>query len=377
MQYRKICGEDVSILGFGAMRLPILENDSRKIDVEKAEAMLDYALQHGINYIDTAYPYHGGESEKFVGNYLKKRGNRKEIFLATKLPAWLIKEEADFDKFFNEQLEKLQTDYLDFYLLHALGDKSWNNLKKLNVLEWCEKKKKEGKIKYIGFSFHDQFKVFKKIVEAWDKWDFCQIMYNYMDTRYQAGERGIRLAVKCGIDIIVMEPIRGGQLAKEPPAEIKKLWDKFPVWRSYADGSLQWIWHHKEIPLVLSGMTTIDQVKENIVSAENAEVGLFSEKELELFKKIRRTYLRRSPIRCTACKYCEPCPQGVAISSILGFYMMSEIYDDQKRASMFYNGFLKEENQADKCIKCGECEPKCPQKVPIIASLKKAHEMLG
>ncbi|MCF7794683.1 MAG: aldo/keto reductase [Candidatus Cloacimonetes bacterium] len=377
MQFRKMCGEDISILGFGAMRLPILEKDTKKIDVDQAEKMLDYALEKGVNYIDTAYPYHGGESEKFVGNYLKKRGNRKDIFLATKLPAWHIKEEADFDKYFNEQLEKLQTDYFDFYLLHALNDKSWKNIKKLKVLDWCEKKKKEGKIKYIGFSFHDEFKVFKKIVEAWDKWDFCQIMYNYMDTKFQAGEKGIKLAVKNGIDLIVMEPIRGGQLAKEPPAEIKKLWDKFPTKRSYADGALQWIWHHKEINLVLSGMTEMQHVKENIESAENARAGMFSGKEMELFKKIRRTYLKRSPIRCTSCKYCEPCPQGVGISSILGAYMMYHIYDDPDRPKMIYNYFIKEENRADKCIACGECEPKCPQKVPIIKSLKKAHELLA
>ena len=204
---------------------------------------------------------------------------------------------------------------MDFYLFHALNKKSFEKIKSLEFEKFVQKAKDEGKIRHIGFSFHDEFKVFKKIVEAWDKWDFCQIMYNYMDTRHQAGERGIRLAVKKGIDIIVMEPIRGGQLAKEPPAEIKKLWEKFPVKCSYADGALQWIWHHQEIPLVLSGMSTMQQVKENIKSAENAKVRLFSDKEMELFKKIRRTYLKRSPIRCTSCKYCEPCPQGVATVS--------------------------------------------------------------
>jgi len=377
MQYRKFCGEDISILGFGAMRLPVLDGETKKINVKRAEEMLDYSLDNGINYIDTAYPYHGGESEKFVGNYLKKRKNRKDVFLATKLPSWFIKEEADMDKYFNEQLKKLQTDHVDFYLLHALNDNSWKNLKKLKVLEWCEKKKAEGKIKYLGFSFHDKFKIFKKIIEAYDKWDFCQIMYNYMDTKYQAGDRGLRLAVKNNIDVIVMEPIRGGQLANVPPQEIKKLWDKFSVKRSYADGALQWIWHHKEIPLVLSGMSTMQHVKENIVSAENAKVGLFTEKEINLFKKIRRTYLKRSPIRCTACKYCEPCPHGVAISSCLAAYMTHHIYDDLRQPKIIYNNFIKEENRADKCIECGECEPKCPQKIPIIESLKKTHEILG
>jgi hypothetical protein len=377
MQYRKFCGKDVSILGFGAMRLPVLEKDSRKIDVVNAEEMLDYALAKGVNYIDTAYPYHGGESEKFVGNYLQKKQCRQDVFLATKLPSWLIKEQTDFDKYFFEQLEKLQTDYIDFYLLHALNDSSWEKLKNLKILEWCAEKKQEGKIRFIGFSFHDKFPVFKKIVNAYDKWDFCQIMYNYMDTRYQAGERGLRLAVKNKIDVIVMEPIRGGLLAKEPPAEIRKLWDNFSVKRSYADAALQWVWHHKDIPLVLSGMSNLQQVAENISSAENAKAGLFCEKEIQLFKKIRRAYLQRSPIRCTACKYCEPCPQSVAISSCLGFYMTSTIYDDAERQKMMYRNFIKEENRAEKCIGCGECEPKCPQKIPIIASLKKTHELLG
>lgn len=377
MQYRKFCGEDVSILGFGAMRLPVIDGDTKKIDVEKTEEMLDYAIEHGVNYIDTAYPYHGGESEKVVGNYLKKRGNRKDIFLATKLPSWFIKEEADFDKYFNEQLEKLQTGYIDFYLLHSLNDASWKKLKKLNVLKWCKQKKKEGKIKFIGFSFHDQFKAFNKIVEAYDKWDFCQIMYNYMDTKYQAGTKGLNLAVKNDIAVISMEPLRGGQLSKEPPAEIKKLWDKFPVKRSFADGALQWVWHHQEIPLILSGMTTLEHVKENIESANKAQVGQLSDKDIDLFKKIRKTYLKRSPIRCTACKYCEPCPQGVEISACLGAYMMSQIFDDLERPRMIYSYFIKEENRADKCIECGECESKCPQKIPIIKSLQETHKLLG
>jgi len=328
MQYRKLCGEDVSILGFGAMRFPILENDQKKIDVEKAEEMLDYALEKGINYYDTAQPYHGGESEKFLGDFITKRGIRKDIFLATKLPAWLVKEEADFDKQFNLQLEKLQTDYFDYYLLHALNAKTWHTIHDLRVLKWCEQKKAEGKIKHIGFSFHDSYQVFKEIIDAYNKWEFCQIQYNYMDTHYQAGERGLQYAVKNNIDVIVMEPLRGGQLAKEPPSEIEKLWQKFPVKRSYADGALQWLWNNKSIPILLSGMTTLQHVKENIDSAEKAKVGVLSEKEIKLFKDVRKAYIKRSPFLCTACKYCEPCPQGVAISSVLGIYMMNVMYDD-------------------------------------------------
>jgi len=377
MQYRMLCENRVSILGFGAMRLPIMNDDSKKIDTTNAHKMLDYALEHGINYIDTAYPYHGGESEKFIGKYLEKRNMRKDIYLTTKLPSWSIKEESDMDTYFHEQQQRLKTDYFDYYLIHSLNATSWENLKKLGILEWCENKKKEGSIHHIGFSFHDQYPVFKKIVNDYKNWECCLMMYNYMDTRYQAGTKGLRFALKNNIDIMVMEPIRGGQLAKEPPEEIKKLWNTFRVKRTYADGALQWVWNHKDISLVLSGMTTLQQIKENIESANNAKAGIFSEKELELFKKIRRTYLKRSPIRCTSCKYCEPCPQGVAISSCLGAYMMSKIYDDLERPKMIYNNFIKEENRADKCIDCGECEPKCPQNIPIIESLKEAHKLLS
>jgi len=377
MQYRTFGKLDwkPSALGFGAMRLPILDNDSGKIDEVLATQMIRTAIDAGVNYVDTAWPYHKGESESFVGRCLQD-GYRDKVKLATKMPCWLIEDESDFDKYLDLQLERLQTDHIDFYLLHALNKTRWPHVRDLGVREWAEKAIASGRIGHLGFSFHDELPAFKEIVDAHD-WTFCQIMYNYMDTKYQAGERGLRLAIKNNIDVISMEPLRGGQLSKEPPAEIKKLWDKFPVKRSYTDGALQWVWHHQEIPLILSGMTKMEHVKENIESANQAKVGLFSDKELDLFKKIRKAYFKRSPIRCTSCKYCEPCPHGVAISSCLGFYMMSEIYDDQSRAKVFYNNFIKAENQADRCIECGECEKKCPQKIPIMESLKKTHELLG
>ncbi len=232
-------------------------------------------------------------------------------------------------------------------------------------------------IKHVGFSFHDRYKVFKDIIDSYDTWEFCQIQYNYMDVKEQAGSKGLKLATKQGVDVIVMEPIRGGLLAKEPPKEIKEIWSKFKEKRSYADGALQWLWNQEEIPLVLSGMSSLEQVKENVESANNAKAGILSDKDLKLFKKIRKVYFGRSPIRCTSCKYCEPCPKGVAISSCLGAYMTSKIYDDLKHPKMIYNNFINEENRADKCIECGECESKCPQKVPIIKSLKEAHKLLS
>ncbi|MCF7858810.1 MAG: aldo/keto reductase [Candidatus Cloacimonetes bacterium] len=376
MKYRKLCDEKVSILGFGAMRLPTKGDKTSEINIKQTEIMFDHALANGINYIDTAYPYHGGESENVVGNYLTRRHIRDDIFLASKLPSWLIKEKKDFDKYFNEQLDKLKTDHIDFYLLHSLNENTWQKIKGLGVLDWCEKKQAEGKIKHLGFSFHDQYPIFKKIIDSYDKWGFCQIQFNYMDIDFQAGQKGLEYAHKKGLDIIVMEPIRGGQLAKEPPLEIKKIWNQFPIKRSYADGALQWIWNRKDVSIVLSGMSELRHVKENIESANRSKVGSLKAEESDLYLQIRKIFLKRAPINCTSCKYCEPCPQGVAISSCLNFYMMSEIYDDKKRASMFYH-FLKEEYRADKCIQCGECEPKCPQKIPIMRSLENTHKLLA
>ena len=378
MQYRQFgkTGVEVSILGFGAMRLPTVEKNPKKIDEEKVIEMIRYAIKNGINYFDTAYPYHGGESEKLLGNVLAD-GLREKIYLATKLPSWMLKEEADPEKYFQEQLERLQTDYFDFYLLHALNDKLWQKMKDLKVLEWCEKKIAQGKIKYLGFSFHGRYRVFKQIIDEYDKWDFCQIQYNYMDTHFQAGRRGLKYADKKGLAVICMEPLRGGQLTKDPPPEIENIWKKFPVLRSYADAGLLWLWNQSDISLVLSGMTTLDQVKENIKSANSAAIGILSEKELDIFKKIRREYLKRNPIGCTSCKYCEPCPNGVSIADVFEIYMMCKMYDDPVRAKMFYNIFLRDENRADKCNECGECEPKCPQKIEIIKWLEVAHKELS
>lgn len=374
MQYRKLCEEAVSILGFGAMRFPTLENEEKDINEIKASKMLDHAIENGLNYIDTAYPYHKEKSELFVGNYLKKRKLRDNVHLATKLPAWKIEKREDFDKYFNEQLQKLQTDKIDFYLLHALNKKHWQKIYDLGVLDWCEKMKEEGKVKHIGFSFHDSFSVFKKIVDAYDKWDFCQIQYNYMDLKFQAGQKGLDYAVEKDIDVIIMEPLRGGQLAKEPPQKIKKLWKQFPEDRSYADGALQWLWNLKKVPILLSGMSSMQQVKENISSANKAKIGTYSTNDLKLFKRIRKAYHKRVPFFCTSCKYCQPCPHGVDISSILGIYMMRVMYDDEKRGKLFYS-FIKEDNQADKCVECGECEPKCPQNIAIIKWLKESHKI--
>ncbi len=360
-----------SALGFGAMRLPIIDNDSSKIDEKEATLMIHYAIDHGVNYVDTAYPYHKGTGESFLGRALKD-GYRERIKLATKLPCWLVEKHDDFDRYLNEQLERLKTDHIDFYLLHALREETWRKMMDLSVFDWAETAVRDGRISYLGFSFHDSYELFKEIVDAYD-WTFCQIQYNYMDEEFQAGTQGLKYAASRGLGIIVMEPIRGGQLAC-PPDNIQKLWETAPKKRTPADWALQWVWNHPEVSLVLSGMSTLKQVKENIASADQSEY-ILTDEELTLIARVRDMYRELCPIPCTKCNYCMPCPNGVNIPDILEIYNELVMYSDEKGARRAYQ-FLKEEERADKCVQCGECEEKCPQSIEIREELSKAHSHL-
>jgi len=258
MQYRKFGNLDfhVSALGFGAMRLPTQE---KQVNENEARQMVYYAIDHGVNYVDTAYPYHGGQSEKFLGKILKG-GYREKVKVATKLPTWLTNEKAGFDKYFNEQLQRLQMEYVDFYLLHGLNAKSWAKVRDLGVLEWAEDQIKQGRVKYLGFSFHDKPPVFTEIIDAYD-WTFTQVQYNYMDIDTQPGTEGVKHAASKGIAVIAMEPILGGRLV-DPPEKIQALWDTAEKRRTPADWALQWLWNQSEISVVLSGMITMRQVEE-------------------------------------------------------------------------------------------------------------------
>ncbi|SNX53981.1 aldo/keto reductase [Thermoanaerobacterium sp. RBIITD] len=369
MQYRKFgrTGIEVSALGFGAMRLPIVGDDYSKIDENEAIKMIRFAIDNGVNYVDTAYAYHEGNSEILVGKALKD-GYREKTNLATKLPSWLIKEKADMDKYLNEQLKKLDTDHIDFYLLHALDKERWENYKKLDVFSWIDKVKKEGKIRYIGFSFHDEYDVFKGIIDDYDKWDFCQIQYNYMDINNQAGTKGLKYAASKGLGVVIMEPIRGGKLAGNPPDVIKELWDKSKVKRTPAEWALQWVWNHPEVSIVLSGMSTMEQVIQNIESASRSGANSFTEEELELVDQVRNTYKKLSPVACTACNYCMPCPNGVMIPRNFAIYNEACMYNNYKEALNNYNNL--KDGKASSCIECGQCETKCPQHLTIIDYLK-------
>lgn len=369
MQYRQFGKLNIAIsaLGFGLMRLPAIDNDNSKIDEAEAIRMIRYAIDNGVNYIDTAWPYHGGNSEIVAGKALKD-GYREKTFLATKLPTWLINEKEDMDKYLNEQLKKLQTDYIDFYLLHALDKSKWENMKKVDALSWAEKKKQEGKIRYIGFSFHDEYPVFQEIVDYYDKWDFCQIQYNYMDIDVQAGENGLKHAASKGLGVVIMEPIRGGRLAN-PPKAVQDIWDTAKVKRTPAEWALQWLWNQPEVSVVLSGMSTFEQLKENIESAKRSGINTLTKEELEIVSKVRNKYKELSPIACTGCNYCMPCPNGVNIPRNFELYNEAHMYNIYEANRKAYKDLG--DAKASSCIECGTCESVCPQHLTIIDYLKE------
>ncbi len=376
MQYRSFGRLEwkPSALGFGAMRLPIVGKDSASIDEELATRMIRSAIDAGVNYVDTAWPYHREQGEPLIGRCLQN-GYRDRVKLATKMPSWLIKEKADFDKYLAMQLERLQTDHVDFYLLHALNKTFWPNLRDLGVFEWAERAIADGRIGHLGFSFHDDLSVFQEIVDAYD-WTFCQIMYNYMDIEFQAGREGLQYAASKGIAVVVMEPLRGGSLTQRAPEQVAKLWDSATTHRSQADWALQWLWNQPEVSLVLSGMTAMEHVKENLASAGRSGVGILSEEELELVARVRDAYRELSPIPCTDCRYCQPCPSGVAIPNVFENYNSAIMYGAFAFYRVAYNQYMDAEQRADNCVECGECEAACPQQIEIINWLKKAHAFL-
>jgi predicted aldo/keto reductase-like oxidoreductase len=378
MKYRPFGKLDwqVSALGFGAMRLPVIDDDTTRINEPEAISMIRYAIDHGVNYVDTALPYHGGHSEEVVGRALKD-GYREKVKLATKILPRFVQTLADFDRILNGQLKRLQTDHLDFYLLHGLNKTPWPKIRDLGIFKWAEGCLKEGKFLHLGFSFHDDFEVFQEIIDAYDRWTFCQIQYNFMDTEYQAGTKGLQYAAEKGLAVVIMEPIRGGMLAKNPPESVLELWASSRWKRSPAEWALQWVWNHPEVSTVLSGMTTMEQVVENVAAADRSEFNILSEEELALVKEVQEEYRKRSPIPCTQCKYCLPCPNKVNIPGILGLYNDAAKYDDLNRARFLYTIRIQEDERADQCLDCKECEEKCPQGIPISEWIPKSNELLA
>ena len=378
MLYRRMNNveSDLSILGFGCMRLPIAKDGI--IDEKQATEMLRYAIDHGVNYVDTAYPYHKGESEPFVGRALQG-GYREKVYLATKLPSWLIKSHADMDRYLDEQLKRLQTDHIDFYLVHGLQKPFWENLRSLGVTDFLDDAIADGRIKYAGFSFHDELPLFKEIVDAYN-WTFCQIQYNFMDEQNQAGTEGLKYAADRGLGIVIMEPLRGGMLTKDIPS-INAIWEKAPVRGSPTEWALRWVWNHPEVTVVLSGMSSFGQVEQNIAYAENGLPNSLTQKELDLFTEAETEYKKRIKVPCTGCRYCMPCPSNVSIPECFEMYNQGCMFDAPEVAGINYSFlggmFGGSPGFASQCQECGECEEKCPQGIPIREQLKKVEAYFG
>ena len=338
--------------------------------------MLHYAIDHGVNYLDTAYPYHGGNSERFLSRALKG-GYRDKVKLATKLFPPLVETAEDFDKLLNEQLERLQTDHIEFYLLHGLRSHNrWPKVRDLGVFEWAEGAIADGRIGHLGFSFHDDYDLFKEIVDAYDKWTLCQIQYNYMDIENQAGTKGLRYAASKGLAVVIMEPLLGGRLVN-PPDQVQAIWDTAAKRRSTVDWPLQWLWNQPEVSVVLSGMSTMGQVKENVASADMSGFGTLTEEELPLYDQVRAEYETLCPIPCTQCEYCMPCPNGVNIARNFWFYNVGATYNDPRAVRGRYRNFLPEEARASACSQCRECEEKCPQGILVSEWMPIVHQVLG
>jgi predicted aldo/keto reductase-like oxidoreductase len=379
MLYREFgkTNEKVSILGFGCMRLPLIPGgDPSQIDEEKSMGLVRYAIDNGVNYIDTAYPYHGngmtrggGASEPFVGRALKD-GYREKVKLATKLPSWLIQSRSDMDKYLNEQLERLDTDHIDFYLVHALNKTDWERLKANGIDEFLDSAIKDGRIKYAGFSFHDKLEVFKEIVDYYN-WSFCQIQYNYLDEEFQAGTEGLEYAAARGLGVTIMEPIRGGKLVNIPD-EAKEVFDKADVKRSPAEWALKWVWNHPEVKVVLSGMNTLEQLVENIKAAGETPENSLTEKELDIVDEVKNIIKGKMKVNCTACGYCMPCPAGVNIPRCFSAYNTYNMFPGDKS---YENLPVKE--KATSCVKCGKCEQHCPQSLPIREHLQTIKEVFA
>jgi predicted aldo/keto reductase-like oxidoreductase len=382
MQYRTFGKLDFrpSALGFGAMRLPVLAGadgkpDFKQIDYPAATAMLHRAIDSGVNYVDTAWMYHEGTCETWLGEALKG-GYRERVKIATKMPVWDVKEPADFDRILDIQRERLQEESIDFYLLHSLDAEHWKCVLEQGQLASAEKALADGRIGHLGFSFHGTYELFEEVLATTDLWELCQIQLNYMDEEYSAGRRGLELAAGKELGVIVMEPIRGGMLAHNLPPRVEAVWAEARSPRSPAEWALQWVWSIPEVSFVLSGMSTMRHVEEDLEYAARSRPGLLADDELALVARVRDLYRELSPIPCTACRYCMPCPQGVAIPDILQLYNDGRMYGDVSRQRFYYT-WLDEAERADKCNACGECEDECPQGIVVSAWMEKAQAFLA
>lgn len=381
MLYRKFgkTGKKVSILGFGCMRLPIIDGNPENINEPLASKMLTHAIDEGVNYIDTAYPYHGtsaydgGMSEIFLGNVLKE-GYRDEVLLSTKLPSWLVQKKEDLNFFLDEQLKRLQTDRIDFYLLHGLHQDFWQTLTLVDVFDFLDSAIDEGKIGYAGFSFHDEYEFFKVVVDSYD-WSFAQVQLNYMDEKFQAGKAGVDYAANKGLGTVIMEPLRGGCLTNNVPNEVNAVWDKASVKKTPAEWALRYLWNQPEVNVVLSGMSTMEQVNENLEIANRGKINSLTREELVLYNEVREIYSERIHVGCTGCNYCMPCPKGVDIPLNLSLLNDVYMYKNLEKPTGNYKFLTAKKMSAGFCNQCGDCERKCTQNLEITKYLNENVEL--
>jgi predicted aldo/keto reductase-like oxidoreductase len=365
----KKTGDELSILGFGCMRLPqkIGKPGSGEIDEKRAAKLICLAIDHGVNYLDTAMTYHSGKCESFLGRALTD-GYRNKVKLATKLPVWAVKNSGDMDLILNVQLDRLKTDHIDYYLLHALEAKSWKKVKEFEICKFLDKAKAEGRIVNAGFSFHGDIETFKSIVDFYD-WVFCQIQYNFLDEQNQAGTEGLKYAALRNLGVIIMEPLRGGNLARKVPLDVQAIWDQADTKRTPVEWALRWVWNHPEVTVVLSGMNNEDHIIENLSIANEAYPESLTEEELQTVREVVRMYRKLIKADCTGCRYCLPCPSGIDIPTYFEAYNNLHMFGTTFSAKIFYlaqlTGVGSGHAYASLCQNCGKCEQACPQNLPI------------
>ena len=384
MKYRSMpTGEEkLSALGFGCMRLPTKVGGvaSNLINKEEAIKQIRYAIDNGVNYIDTAYPYHAGASESFLGEYILKDGYREKVYIATKMPCFMVKRKEQLREIFEKQLKKLQVDYIDYYLLHTLDGQTWNQMLDLGIIDFMNEIRKENKVRHMGFSFHGKKDDFKRIVDEYN-WEFVQVQYNILDEHFQAGIEGIEYASQKGLGVIVMEPLRGGSLVGKIPKDVQKIYDGASIKRKPSDWALRWIYNNPAVTVVLSGMNNMDHIKENIQTASTAYYNGLSDKEIEIIENVRNAYKDLMKVRCTGCAYCMPCPAKIdipnAFKQLNNYYMFSKPGATIQYA--LFSGIRtdnREQNWTSNCINCGKCEKVCPQNIPVRQIFKQVQKDL-
>lgn len=375
MLYRQFdrIGQPLSLLGFGAMRFPLTKTG--EVDEAEAIRLIRHAIDSGINYIDTGYTYHGGKSEVIIGKALKG-GYREKALIADKLPIWLVEKEEDTRKFLERQLQRLDTDFIDLYLIHCINHEAWEIMDRCRVMDHIEEFRKEGKIGRIGFSYHDDLALFKEVIDSYP-WDFCQIQLNYVDTEFQAGLEGLHYAGEKDIPVIVMEPLKGGRLTDSVPPAIQNIWDTAPVKRTPAEWAFKWVASQPEVAVILSGMSSMEQLDQNLDLFSRGDMSVLTGPELASIEQVADLYRQLIQYPCTECRYCMPCPNGVNIPRLIRYYNDWCVYEHNPKLKDEYLIWQDESEHASNCVKCGACESHCPQHLPIMSIMDKIVQAFG